>query len=167
MRARECTKEAFIQFGYPTRFLTRSSTIFCASASKRHPWNASRDFSYSTFRSPYLRFLPLYSLRSSELALQPGSTGSFCLKCVGFLAPEKTPSTSRSKKVLMMCIISGQKSQIMSNLFKTDRGDQWLMPVALRGWFSLSHGWYAALSDVLASAQAWACVRGAGGPSLL
>jgi hypothetical protein len=55
----------------------------------------------------------------------------------------------------------------MSNLFKTDRGDQWLMPVALRGWFFLSHGWYAALSDALASAQAWVCVRGAGGPSLL
>jgi hypothetical protein len=41
----------------------------------------------------------------------------------------------------MMCIMSGQKSQIMSNLFNTDRGDQWLMPVARRGWFSFFHVW--------------------------
>ena len=87
-----------------------------------------------------LFFFSLYFFFSCRDAPLPGCSGSVLLKFAGFLLPEKTPIIRRSKKVLMMCIMSGQKSQIMSNLFKTDKGDQWLMPVWSRGWVFLFQG---------------------------
>ena len=137
---------ALIHLKGPTSCFTRLSTIPWSSAVNTTLWCWLQAVAHSALRSSYSFFFNFHSsicsLYSSLLTLRPSTFFSGCagdsrpkvfVDHLGTRAPLNTLNVSLSKKLLMMCIMSRQTSQIRLNMNRKARTHVSFTPVDFRG----------------------------------